>query len=399
MNHCLRRLALGFFIVLLIPTLAFAGKITGILASPNPTMEGQEVSFTIEGTGSCDEIRFNPGDGSADRFITNAHFPETVWHTFETANPYQAAAQAAGTGCSGFADVVVTVEKKPFQPVHIGGSKGKLERLLEALDGLERISQPMKKSGAIKRYSNPVIETAGDPRPGALWLVKGSGFGSSPGELYLKGEFWDLRIDNIEWWRDYNIFARIPDDITGVPQHNVWARVVNKGGYTSNQFKVTFGPKCEVRSLGSDDPSITIEHCGDDGNANACQRANDSGSCVVIEPLFISEAISCNAPSGSIRGCHANCCGAVGNDSGVDKYRIHLWNGWGINQTHTSLKFKNGEGGVKGPNPPADGPLTHWETAFTWWVSPCDEVGYGVVVYISGPEGVPHDRYYKDPEE
>ena len=215
MKEYLWRLLPVLAIMIVLPTTAMAGKITTVSADPDPATVGEEVTFTINGSGFCARIWFDPGDGAGGQEITAPlNFPKEVKHIYTVADTYTVNVWSEVGGCQGTALMSLTVNEA-YEPIPIGGG-GNVERLYEALKNRGNV----REDGL--RALNPKIEnfigwTLG---PGRAFAVSGSGFGNYIGgksRIILKGDLpgWDGILEVIEWHSGM-IGAKVPEGLSGL---------------------------------------------------------------------------------------------------------------------------------------------------------------------------------------
>jgi hypothetical protein len=101
----------------------------------------------------------------------------------------------------------------------------------------------------------------------------------------------------------------------------------------------------------------------------------------------LDDGLGCPSDS-SFCGSHENAWAAIGDDSGEDIYAMTVKNDWLLD--HMEFTYKDQAGGsLSGPSGfPNAG--TSWTAKIQWNVTPNDDVGYSVAVWIVGPKGVPH---------
>ena len=94
----------------------------------------------------------------------------------------------------------------------------------------------------------------------------------------------------------------------------------------------------ETRLLMEDDPSVVVLQCGTAGYENGCNTVKNINSCPTNpDPTPLTEYYGPEFTVGddSIHGNHQTCQGNS-VDTGTDKYRITLKNGWTIRKVNYS---------------------------------------------------------------
>jgi hypothetical protein len=122
---------------------------------------------------------------------------------------------------------------------------------------------------------------------------------------------------------------------------------------------------------------VKVLSCGTDGNVDACNGQQDPDD----------DGFSAGG-SDSFNGFHYNVWGAIGDDSGTDKFQVALKNDWVMQSFGWSVNVDSGEGAANKPG--GFSQVANWQPSVGWWVSPNDSLYYVGVVTITGPAGVPH---------
>lgn len=212
-------------------------------------------------------------------------------------------------------------------------------------------------------------------------VVFGENFGPAEGRLILEGKFGTRILDILEWGADGKFAsAYMPDDICGIFDHEATIKVVTTNFWESNAWPVQFTAARETKLFPRSE--VQVLACSDDSNKDCCSSQCDSS-----DGDWFS---TCGSANSGICGFHYNVWGAVGNDSGTDKYRIDLTEGaWAVEHWDFSVSVDPGEGWASLKNPNAyQEKIADFE--IDWMVTPNDFVSYDVDVFISGPCGTSH---------
>ncbi len=268
---------------------------------------------------------------------------------------------------------------------------------------LRKATPEAKAAETRRRYTLlPVVESAlivpdgnyaagiGLLAPRSRLILAGKAFGDG-GSLRLQGLPGGDGGVTLQSWSDTRIEVRLPDTkYTGIgdieARRNVQAVVHrDEDQKQSAPYALQFGWPFELRNLKVDDPAVTVVRCGDDGNANTCNRVKTGGGCATTAALN-KEA---RAPLPTLFGYHRNCSGAIGDDEGIDTYDVKLRNGWKVRRVADSKEHKSSSGEHVG-NLKAWGAADDRRFSVDWRVTPGDEISYQHTVEIVGPMGRPH---------
>ncbi len=348
----------------LLPGAAWAaGQITGVVANPNPAYVNQEVTVTVQGSGTCSQVVVRCQAPAAPEHVqTNVALPFSVTCTYAAigAKTVTASAELPNPDCPGDQITQVTVNWRL---------------------GIATVDTAMQWTPRITGFF-PFSK----PSPGGAVLVTGSHFGSQPGKLQLVGQFGTVDLVDLEWCSNGKCAGgRVPETQTlcGVQDHPAKFVVVAENGRRSNEWPVTFLAKKEWKWLSWND--VEVVSCSDDGNVNDC---NDVRSAPGWGGPGVSFHIAPN-PNEAISGYHYNCWGCVGNDSGIDRYQVTLKNGWTLSSLLLEEHDPGSEGDVHGP---AEFPIgaSSWAPQWAWMATPSDSVWYTAAILVEGPCGTNH---------
>ena len=248
-------------------------------------------------------------------------------------------------------------------------------------DVLKKNKKPIFKPP--KGMFNPKIVTAfnywaGPLKPGQKVILEGKLFGKNKGNVYLKGNFPNgkLNFEELVWISDTKISGKIPMSSNGIANHDVKIILVTSLNFKSNEWPAKFEGR-EEKILTQDAVGVS---CGMDGNCNSCNGVKsgcDEGS-------FISG----DSNEYAIYGHHANYWGTVGDDVGDDVYSINLKNGWVFKSIHQILWKKSSSDEIlTGPSPDFPVGQSNWTAVFHWEVSSDDHASYKFRIMVEGPIG------------
>ncbi len=257
----------------------------------------------------------------------------------------------------------------------------------------ERAKEPLAKelAGQIEIAKvSPVIESVftvpvGALRPGSKLYVKGKHFGKYKGKLLLYRYSSPIELVDVVWTDENNATGVVPDETKVWKNQNVTIKLKTADKRYSNPKEMGF-IATEEDYLGIDD--IIVEKCSF-SRSDYCGRVKHMGSCDSDWP----ESIHNDLPV-ALKAMHCNSWGALEDESGIDKYSIHLKNGWvimGVVSKHSVTKTS--EAWVNGPYPTGANFIgkSSWSFQYDWDITPNDRVQYTLVIRVEGPVGT----YYK----
>jgi hypothetical protein len=352
-----RSSALGLLVALgvLTPSILQAG-VTGVTVSPPSPTVNQSATVTVTGTNPCGAVEINFGDGDVTTFPLQTGLPFTTTHTWTTIGQKTVAAKGQGN-CTGQASSSIQV-KTSFNL-----------QLCQQVD-----------CGQLAMLLKPAITaTFGFATPGGTLALIGKNFGTTPGTVVATLTPWNggqmTRTLSIVEWKNTMVGVDWPADIAGVRQQNATLRLTTSGQMTSDPRTVTFFPQEDFKVLPWGD--VKVVSCGTDGNVDACNGQVDPDD----------DGFSAGGHD-SFNGYHYNVWGAIGNDSGTDKFQIALKNDWVMQSLGWDVNVDSGEGNAGKPG--GFSQIANWQPSVSWWISPNDGLYYVGVVTIVGPVGVPH---------
>lgn len=352
-----------------------AQMVDSIAAQPSPVCVGRTATVRVNGSGVCTNIRVDFGDGETSSPQMNAPFPQFYDHSYEEVGTYTLVPQSNDPQCTIPPGVSFDLEVGdcPVVGLHQDRTFTWLTPRLNAYYG---IAQPGADTPFLVFGVNLPLPGEG----GTAYL--GTGIGLIPlavDEWSQSGTWAAMRIADLDW-------------ITGIGDQTGLLIVRDGEGWQSNTLAVDFTAAREVKVLPSDD--VELVSCGRDGNWDCCIADTIVNEDPPSHTTVFGDTIvaGCPAPAGaSFSGLHQNDWGAVGNDEGIDKFRISLSNGWVIE----SIQFEDepSEAGEANAfqatlNSPAG--RSTWEEAIEWWVTPNDDIHYRATVFITGPRGTSH---------
>jgi len=340
--------ALSLAVLAPLTAAAAPGTITGLTPAPSPATVGSPVTITIAGTGTCDSLDLDFGDGTPHATLSGT-FPSSTTHTYKTSGTLSLTAKGVSK-CTGKASASLTV-------------KSSVAILCDF---------PILVSA---EFAGPKI-TSIFPfsliRPGGGAIINGYGFGSSPGEFRLVGDFpggyLKLEISPGNVWKDKVVSGSIPKGITGVKDQPATLQIVRADKKVSNAWPVTFTAAREIRMF----PAAEVKEffCSEGSDGDDCQR-----------PW---------SPQPTFNGHHHSSGILPAWDSGTDWFKIpELKNQWVIDSVEEWCHYKI-NATLLGPVGVTEGAtsatvqekwvLTHG--AFSW-----SQAFYCLGVYITGPIG------------
>jgi hypothetical protein len=356
--------AVALSAVLSFCTASAEAQVTKVTVLQEPVFAGVPVKVRVEGRNPCGAITIDQGfrSGKETKPLENGLPYETLL-TWPNVGQFTMTVQGEGADCTG-RPVSVVVNVHEFKALH------------------------------------PAVRITGYfglAKPGAVAGIVGKGFGSTKGTVTatlkrfngdtLVVDTFDILKENdgTDAWYPGLIGIRWPD-ISDVRAQSATIRVkvVDR---TSNAWTVQFIPDLEFRSVPRAD--MKVVSCSMDANDNQCNGVTDLNPCAM--PSEWSSIQPWPEFGSAISGWHANCLGAVGDDSGTDVYEIALINDW-VLETFEFHRDVSGDDGdyVKLPTPAFPRGAATWKVSIKWLASSDDEVKYEGLVGIIGPKGVPH---------
>lgn len=137
-----------------------------------------------------------------------------------------------------------------------------------------------------------------------------------------------------------------------------------------------------------------MARCSNDANENRCNGVSDYCFCSNFGGVIDNLPPGWSQGEPSITGYHTNCAEAIGDDSGTDTCNITLKNGWAILVVAGTWHGSSDSEKVVLPSlqqREAWGGLASITIPVSWHVTPSDEVGYALKVYIIGTPGTTHN--------
>ena len=365
MNLPRRLVVLAMSIVSVLPV-AIRAQVQGVSVVPSSPAVDQQATVTITGQNPCTAVMINLGTGRGIVSTTPiAGLPHTLQHAWTTAGTKTVTATGSGT-CTGHA----------AQTVHVKGSSDLL-RLCTSVDCTERPKMSF--------LSPRINATFGFNTPGGILAIAGTNFGPTLGSVAVSLKTWSGKLLHkqlvVTEWTNSLVGVTWPTDISGVLQQSVGLALTTGDG-RRDWRSITFFPELEFKTL----PRIDVQvlTCGDDGNFDQCNQVRDDDDLLDLD----GRPGQFESPIHAIVATHVNAWAAVGNDTGTDKYRITLYNGWTLEDLHWAVGVEPGQGWAKRPSGFTKGAT--WSPSIQWLVTPDDRISYFAVVTIAGPRGVPH---------
>lgn len=375
-------------LALLVPTTTLAGSIGTIAAQPTQATPNQTVNFQLilGGSGDCG-FRLLTGDGTVlGPFGLVSSSPASVSYAYPNTGTFTAIAQGKPKGnkpaCGG-ADKSVTITvassgSGTLKPELLGNA-GKLAIKDKGLSTkLITICQKVDCNALLA----PRIEKIfGFPKPGGVVALIGNNYGAGTGKVSLTHQTWTgqsvtSQLDFIEWTPTM-VGVRIPNGLQGFVEQSAKLVLTTKAGAKSIPFSFQLLPMRDVVAIPSS--HVKVIKCDTDSNGWKCNGQGGTGN------WFVS-----GQQGASIWGWHRNNWGAVGNDTGTDKFEITLKNGWRFASSQVSKYGSSSGEWVGNPSPGMSTNSTTWKPSIQWKVTPADIVDYHIWIEAEGPRGVPY---------
>ncbi len=331
-------------------------EITGISVQPNEPYANFAATITVTGTNPCGAIQVNYGSldqGLPPTVIVHPiiSLPWKLKQTWKSVGPRHIVVKGEGN-CTGQASLDIKVV--PY------GRKA-------------------------PDTTHPTITgIIGTSTPGGVAAITGSGFGNTPGKVQAHLLTWNIQPRHVFLevgsWKNGLIEVHWPTDISNVTAQDATIDVTTSTNHTSPNHLITFVPELVAKLLPPKD--VTLMRCGNDSNVDDCNGVVDPDDDGFTWPECSSDSSFCAS--------HYNVWGAIGDDSDEDRYDILLKNDWFLD--HMEFTYKDQSGGtLSGPSGFVPN-SQHWSAKIAWTVTPNDDVGYSIAVWIVGPKGVPDKR-------
>lgn len=209
----------------------------------------------------------------------------------------------------------------------------------------------------------PQLKNVGvlDVQPGDTLLASASYLGNQPGSVKLEGQFpggaLSLTVDS---WKNTLLVATLPGGLTGVPHHTAYLSVTRPDGKTSNKIPVPFVATTEMKFLKSGD--ITA----------ICSQAADVNDCDPVEGRTFD-------------GVHINTIDFT-PDTGTDKMRVKLKNGWVLREADAVKTSVFGSDQTLSPGFPFG--QSEFDAKMNFSVAPISSLHFYVLFFVEGPVGL-----------
>ena len=359
-------------LLILAPFAAEAGgEVKGVSATPSPATKGAPVTITVTGKNDpCQNLDLDFGDGTPHATYSGPlDPPKTFTHTYTTTGIKTITAKGVNK-CKGQASASLTVKSSSLVQLCTTINCGAIFSVTPKID--------------------QVVPFISNITPGGGVAIKGSGFGTTEGKLYLKGlkkyngvylglvEIPIAKETGKDFWTPTTVLGFIPGSISQVKSQPAKLQIKTSANQWSNEFPVNFTATKAFATLPYTDAAVKLISCGTDSNKDVCNGWVDPDD----DAWF-----SWNCAQ-TFYGFHLNCWGCIGDDLGTDKFAITLKNGWVIDGGKVYVNVDQGEGYTLGPGAVPSG-VTSWNPSIQWNVTSNDDLCHGADVYISGPKGVP----------
>ncbi len=420
--HGFKKTQLAIIAALLaVPTVAWAGKLTGVEGTPSPVTTNAPVTITLEGSGKCKRVSIKI-DGVAVKSLDDVNFGNgentSVTHTFTTVGGHVIKAKTRGKkkdGCKkATVTDTVTVEaplRKPGRGKPGRGERGRIPPgrdrapLVRGWGGATNptpiegnsttvapITDALKKA-KIRNTKIEVKKLVGDPKvtipppllcinkPGGACILPGEWLGKEAGTATLimaNGQKHGIKV--LEWYNDA-VGLEFPK-LTGISDQKVFIQLQRKDGKATNLLPMLLSATRVFQTVPRS--AVKLVSCGTQANKDDCIASTRHYE----NTLVGHDNYACNAGRDAVfLGTHRTYAGEIGDDKGVDTYEIDLANGWRIE--HIDFKTyvsEAGEATIHSPEP-ATANGGYWKPSIRWQTSPGDWGSYCVNVYMSGPKG------------
>jgi hypothetical protein len=321
--------------------------ITGILT----TVNGAVVILSIQGSGSCQEIDIDWGDGTLGQ--VGGPLPATAQHTYLRTGAFQirVTGQKNCQGQTVSTSVVVT----------------KLAGIAASIpDGLRKAFAVVFTECAMPRIES-LVPVLSNPTPGGVILLTGCGFGNDDGDGslavflhlndYTGAQMAPISL-NVLGRADNAVVAEIPYDTCGVMDQPATVQV-QLGRRVSAPFPIGFRAR-RVEDYYTSGATIV-----------QCDQTADGNYCITYPGL------SWKTTKASFHGFHENYRPSIGfgfsDEAGNDVYELQLLNGWEFDYCVFHRSVEKGELQVDDPYPAISGG-SYWQPTIRWWVTPGDTV-------------------------
>ncbi len=240
-----------------------------------------------------------------------------------------------------------------------------------ALAEAGRIAAAMPSPGAAKPTpappQDPKLTSVGAAyvMPGGSFMVAGQALGSQQGTARLEGQFPGGGLSlTVEIWKNNLAVLTVPAGVSGVVRQTARVALKRADNRATNTLPVPFEPVTDMKVLGSHDVIVV------------CSNGSDIDNC---DPLADS----------TFEGTHANTFD-ISNDSGQDKFKVNLKNGWVVDSWdfvkggYTFNAFANGyNASLHGISAGA----STFDILVNFSVQPATNLEYYGLVYVRGPVG------------
>lgn len=224
-------------------------------------------------------------------------------------------------------------------------------------------------------------------KPGSQIYLKGYGFGTSPGRIFMHGSFPGSPVElvNVEWKSDTQLNGFLPSNLSNICVQEVFIQVETAAQITSNFELMAWHQESTLLNMSD----VTVLECGNDANQNKCNTVKVPGeACFGSVNLPFEQILP--GPGIAVRGYHRRCYYTVGYATDIDKYEITLHNGWTFADSQIQKKLPTSNEVIHDPVPPVPVGQSFWAPNIEWVVSPADEITYDLEVTVTGPTTCSH---------
>lgn len=200
----------------------------------------------------------------------------------------------------------------------------------------------------------------------AAFLAGGACFGPQQGNGKLRIEWLSdggAYTPPVTLWNAQLVMVSIPDSLGGLREQDAHVSIVRSDGSSSNRMTVHFLPLLEMKTLSA----------GDSALVPVCSMGADINDCDPVSARTFD-------------GAHANTLD-LSDDSGTDKVRVALKNGWVLRDKEWEVGNWLTGGGANLTYPVGS---SQTDVTMSFFVHPFGYIRFYSIFFIEGPKGVSH---------
>jgi len=357
---------------------------------PTTAYTGDLVGVTVTGIGTCaNGVVVDYDDGNSQEKAGDlplVFLPKTYSQsgTFTVT-----ASKKPGTlGCNASASTTVKIKKPGEVLIQLCAVVDCGKFLTETTKLTDAAAKTMMKLLPVieKVFTVPELWTL---TPGGDLFLKGKGFGSQAGKVYLRlqSPYQNDLAMPVQSWSATDVKVKVPANITGVLDHNAAVFVETKTGTNSGLQTINFKAARVSKSLKMGDPGVQVVTCSNAADHNSCNNHHSGGGSCFGPGQFFKD-------SATFSVFHQNCDMIVDWDDGTDTMKLTLQNGWEIAKIDPVSQKSSSSESLNMPSPASlqawEG-STSWTKSVSWDISPgADHVRYAFFIMIRGPRGTNH---------